>query len=83
MKRTRWTRIALALQFDDYSDNLLKSSLARTIYDYDYVYAMPMAMSIANGYGYAYGYALMRLFLCAYSYAPMRLCLCAYAMAMS
>ena len=57
MKRTRWTRIALALQFDDYSDNLLESSLARTIYDYDYVYAM--AMSIANGYGYAYGYALM------------------------
>ena len=48
MKRTRWTRIALALQFDDYSDNLLESSLARTIYDYDYVYdyVYAMAMSI-------------------------------------
>ena len=73
MKRTRWTRIALALQFDDYSDNLLESSLARTIYDYGYVYAM--AMSIANGYGYAYGYV--------YALIPMRLFLCAYAMAMS
>ena len=62
MKRTRWTRIALALQFDDYSDNLLESSLARTIYDYDYdyvyvydyvydyVYAMAMPMPSYGNY---------------------------------
>ena len=45
MKRTRRKRIALALQFDDYSDNLLESGL------YDYVYqsnsmAMPMAIGV-------------------------------------
>ena len=46
---TRRKRIALALQFDDYSDNLLESPL----YDYVYVYqsnsmamAMPMAMGV-------------------------------------
>ena len=43
MKRTRRKRIALALQFDDYSDNLLESSL----YVYVYVYqSMPMTMSM-------------------------------------
>ena len=69
MKRTRWKRIALALQFDDYSDNLLESSLSLTVYDY--------------GYGLLLcAYALMRL--CAYAlmrlcaYALMRLC--AYAL---
>ena len=83
MKRTRWTRIALALQFDDYSDNLLESSLARSMTMTMSINGNAMAMSIANGYGY--GYALMRLFLCAYSYAPMPMRLCygyviAYAM---
>ena len=52
MKRTRRKRIALALQFDDYSDNLLESR--HYVYDYVYVYQsnsmpMPMAMPMAMG----------------------------------
>ena len=51
MKRTRRKRIALALQFDDYSDNLLESRLYDYVYDYGCVYqsnsmAMPMPMAM-------------------------------------
>ena len=75
MKRTRRKRIALALQFDDYSDNLLESRL----YVYDYVYqsnsmpmygygsmtAMPMPMPMALWL------SLWRLCLLSYAYGPM------------
>ena len=49
MKRTRWKKIALALQFDDYSDNLLESSRLQSVsklsmYGYAYAMAMPMSM---------------------------------------
>ena len=61
--------IALALQFDDYSDNLLESSL------YDYVYSMGASLPML------YGYDLWRqcLLLHAYYSMPMTLCLWPYA----
>ena len=56
MKRTRWKRIALALQFDDYSDNLLESSLYHYVYQSMHM-AMPMGVRrlCLWPYGYAYG----------------------------
>ena len=59
MKRTRRKRIALALQFDDYSDNLLESSL----YDYDYVY-QSMSMDYAYVMTMTMSMMPMRLRLC-------------------
>ena len=49
MKRTRRKKTALALQFDDYSDNLLESSRLQSVSKlsvYGYAYAMAMAMAM-------------------------------------